>query len=134
MRLLHRSAATLTILMGLLNGWRAVAQLSQREVLAQYGATLPLGVLAVVSALWSVGMLWSGFTAWRSPHKVRLLIPLLFLTYTLYNLWLPTDTLPYLYGHVFLIIFTAVSSFTITTDSERVSAEISKPKTDVTHS
>ena len=109
MRFLQRLAAVLTIFIGLLNGWRAVAQLNQREVLAAYGASLPIGLLAFVSALWAIGMASSGIIAWRTPHRVRLLIPLLFLTYTLYNLWLPTDTFPYLYGHLFMLIFTAIA-------------------------
>ncbi len=106
MRILTRLAALLTIMMGLLNVWRAFAQMSQREVLMQYGASLSIGALAIVSVLWAVVMLVSGVIAWRKPSKVRLLIPLIFLTYTLYNLYLPTDTLPYLYGHLFLLIFT----------------------------
>lgn len=106
MHFLTRTSAWLTIMLGLLNAWRAITQFTQRGVLIDYAATLPIGLLASISAIWSILMIGGGLFAWRKPHKLKLLIPLLFLTYTLYNLWLPTETLPSLYGHVFMIIFT----------------------------
>ena len=114
MRIFRSTAIILTIVMGLLNALRAIALLNQREVLLEYGATMPIGLLAMVSALWAVVMVGCGIIAWRwarteKIRRFRFLIPLLFLTYTLYNVWLPTPTLPYLYGHLFLIFFTLLA-------------------------
>lgn len=107
MLLLARFAAVFTMLMGILNGWRSVAQFQQRDVLIEYGASLPIGLIASISMLWAIVFFGAGVVAWRQPSRTKLLIPLLFLTYTLYSLWLPTETLPSLYGHLFLTIFTA---------------------------
>lgn len=109
MHTLAQLAAVLTILMGLLNAWRAVEQSIQRDLLVEYGAVLPLGLLIAASAGWAILMLSSGIMALRKPNQMKLLIPLLFLAYTLYSLWLPTETLPSLYGHLFLTIFTAAA-------------------------
>lgn len=109
MQILAKLAAIITIIMGILNGWRSVAQFQQRDVLIEYGASLPIGLIASISMFWAIVLIGGGVVAWRQPARMKLLIPLLFLTYTLYSLWLPTETLPSLYGHLFLTIFTALA-------------------------
>jgi len=104
---MQRLAIWLTLLMGLINGWRTLALIQQRETLLTYGVRYSLTLLIAMSIFWMILFVTLGVIGWRKPRAVWLPIPLAFLLYTLYNVWLPTPTLPFLYWHLFLLIFTA---------------------------
>lgn len=106
---MRRLAIWLTFLMGFINGWRTVALLQERDVLLRYGTRYSLTLIITMSIIWTVVFFALGAIGRRRPRAVWLPIPFAFLLYTLYNVWLPTPTVPFLYWHLFLLIFTGVA-------------------------
>jgi hypothetical protein len=106
---MQRLAIWLTLFVGLINGWRTFALIDQWDVLLIYGVRYSQPGLLVMSVIWTTLFLALGVIGWRYPRAVWLPIPLAFLLYTLYNVWLPTPTLPFLYWHLFLLIFTGLT-------------------------
>ncbi len=106
---MQRLAIWLTLFIGLINGWRTLALFQQRDVLLRYEVRYSVTLLILMSVIWTILFLSLGVIGWRNSRAVWLPIPLAFLVYTLYNVWLPTPTSPFLYWHLFLLIFTGLT-------------------------
>ena len=108
---MQRIALWLTLLTGVTNGLRVVAYWQQRDVLLAYGTRIPIGLLMALTLFWTIVFLVLGGLGWRKGRAVWLPIPLAFLVYALYNVWLPTPTFPFVYWSLFLTFFTAFTVY-----------------------
>jgi hypothetical protein len=76
------------LLLGLLNGWRALGLLRQRSLLEELGVIPNPVVASLIALLWAALFVVLAVVVWQGRPVTRLLVPVILLIYALYQLLL----------------------------------------------
>lgn len=98
--------------LGLANVWRFFGFNAERGLLTDYGATISPVFLMILAALWAIIFVGLSILVFRGRDFGRTATPIALAIYALIYLVLPTPTVPTLYWHIALILFSLFALFT----------------------
>ncbi|MGB1249436.1 MAG: hypothetical protein ACPG8W_02320 [Candidatus Promineifilaceae bacterium] len=105
---MHSTVALLSIITGIANVWRFITLMQQRRLLLSYDIEQALTLTLIASMIWSCCFVIGGIMTWQKRLPSRILLPIAFLCYTLYNFFWLSPTRPFVVWHLFLTIFTTI--------------------------